>query len=228
MVISGSKSRQRLAALTQIVPEVDSAPDLETALRLLVRRTREVMGSDVCTVYLTDEEKRRHLIAATDGLSPETRLRAAISAVRVATLGTDVSGTFSEADGALFDAYILLLDSPEILADAPALVRQGTWAPSALSRTIETDASRFDAMKDPYLRERATDIRGIGNRVPGALQPPGVVSRGGGVGNGGQPGDQRVADTLKASSRTRSDGRTYPPRTPQTNTVATAWESLAP
>ncbi len=53
MVISGSKSRQRLAALTQIVREVDSAPGLETALRVLVRRTREVMGSDVCTVYFS-------------------------------------------------------------------------------------------------------------------------------------------------------------------------------
>ncbi len=155
-----------------------------------------------------------------DTQAEETRLRAAISAVRaeLAALGTEVSGTFSEEDGALFDAYILLLDSPEILADAAALVRQGTWAPSALSRTIETYASRFDAMKDPYLRERATEIHGLGERVPDAPQPPGEVSRGGGVGNGGQPGDQRVADTLKASSRTRSDGRTYPPSHPPKRT----------
>ena len=50
MANSGSKSRRRLGALTHIVREVDSAPDLESALRVLVRRTREVMGSDVCTV----------------------------------------------------------------------------------------------------------------------------------------------------------------------------------
>ncbi|MFZ1538788.1 MAG: hypothetical protein WAT23_15570 [Chromatiaceae bacterium] len=51
MVISGSKSRQRLGALMQIVREVNLAPDWETALRVLVRRTSEVMGSDVCTAY---------------------------------------------------------------------------------------------------------------------------------------------------------------------------------
>jgi len=71
MANSGSKSRQRLTALTSIVREVDSAPDLNSALRLLVCRTREVMGADVCTVYVTDQPKRRHVVAATDGLSSQ-------------------------------------------------------------------------------------------------------------------------------------------------------------
>ena len=64
-----SKSSQRLAELARVVREVDSAPDLESALRVLVCRTREVMGADVCTVYFTDEHDQRHVIAATDGLS---------------------------------------------------------------------------------------------------------------------------------------------------------------
>ena len=320
-VSSDAKSRQRLAALTHIVREVDSALDLDSALRVLVRRTREIMGSDVCTVYFTDETKRRHVIAATDGLSSrvvgnvqfgfgkgligqvaegrrpvnldrvpadldqgfvlqagagpyqgflgvpvthkarvqgvllvrqrqarrfddadeaflstlaaqlgsaiayakasgewcplcrpedslpgqieglagapglaighgvavfgsrdiegipdrgiedtqaeEARLREALSAVRaeLVALSTDLAGTLSEADRALFDAYVLLLDSPEILEGTVSLVRQGNWAPSALSQTIETYATRFDAMEDPYLRERATDMRALGERV---------------------------------------------------------------
>ena len=322
MANTGSKSRQRLTALTRIVREVDSAPDLDSALRLLVRRTREVMGSDVCTVYVTDEDERRHVVAATNGLSSrvvgnlqfgfgkgligrvaasrqpvnldrvpqgldrdvllqqagagpyegflgvpiihkamvegvllirqrearrfddadeaflstlaaqlggaiayarasgewcrvcrpedsspymiegltgapglaighgvavfgardiksvperivedtrseEARLHAAISAVRAETvaLGSDLEGTLSEADRALFDAYILLLDSPEIMESAVSLVRQGNWAPSAISRTIETYTTRFDAMEDPYLQERAADIRALGGRI---------------------------------------------------------------
>ena len=64
-----AKSRRRLTALTHIVRKVDTAPDLESALRVLVRHTRDVMGADVCTVYVTDEAKRRHVVAATDGLS---------------------------------------------------------------------------------------------------------------------------------------------------------------
>jgi len=66
-----SRSSNRLEALTRIVREVDSAPDLDNALHVIVRRTREVMAADVCTVYFSEHELRRHVIAATDGLSPE-------------------------------------------------------------------------------------------------------------------------------------------------------------
>lgn len=332
MASSGSRSRRRLDALRYIVREVDAAPDLETALSVLVRRTRDVMKSDVCTVYFTDDVRRRHVIAATDGLSSrvvgnvqfgfgtgligqvaegcrpvnldrvpadldqsfvlqsgagpyqgflgvpvihrarvqgvllvrqrqarrfddadeaflstlaaqlggaigyakasgewcpmcrpedalpsqiaglpgapglamgqgvavfaardlnnipartvadtraeEARLRAAIAVVRaeMVALSTEMTGVLSKADRALFDAYALLLDSPEILEGATTLVRQGNWAPSALSRTIQTYATRFDAMEDAYLRERATDIRALGERVLthllGASRPP--------------------------------------------------------
>jgi len=321
MINTGRKSRRRLAELTDIVREVDSATDLESGLRLLVRRTREIMGADVCTVYFTDETNRRHVIAATDGLASrvvgnlqcgfgkgligrvagsrrplnldqvppdldqdfllqagdrpyrgflgvpvihkarvqgvllvrqrearrfddadeaflttlaaqlggaiasakasgewcrvcrpedtlprqiegiagapgiaighavavfgagelntitdrivedtqaeEARLRAAIAAVRAETvaLSNDLQERLSHADRALFDAYVLLLDSPEVLETALSSVRQGNWAPGALRRTIESYATRFDAMQDPYLRERATDIRALGERI---------------------------------------------------------------
>lgn len=315
------KSHQRLTALTQIVRQVDAAADLDEALRILVQRTREVMGADVCSVYFTDQARRRHVVAATDGLgsqvvgkihfgfghglvdqvaaqcrsvnldrvppdldqdfllqvgggpyqgflgvpvthksqvqgvlavrqrearrfddtdeaflgtlaaqlgvaiayakargewcplcrandgpprlieglpgapglvigrgmavfgargiegiperavedtgAEEARLRQALATVRaeMTTLTAELAGTLSEADRALFEAYGLLLDGPEILEGAASLVREGTWAPRALSRTIETYARRFDAMEDPYLRERATDIRALGERV---------------------------------------------------------------
>jgi len=325
MASSGSKSRQRLTALTRIVREVDSAPDLDSALRLLVRHTREVMGADVCTVYVTDAPKRRHVVAATDGLSSrvignlqfgfgkgligrvadtrqpvnldqvpqgldqdvllqagispyqgflgvpiihkavvegvllirqrearrfddadeaflttlaaqlgsaiafarasgewcrvchpedssphmiegltgapglaighgvavfgtrerdgipervvediqaeEIRLHAAISSVRadMVALASNLKGGLSAADRALFDAYAQMLDSPELAESAVSLVRQGSWAPSAMSRTIETYATRFDAMEDPYLKERAADIRALGARIMARL-----------------------------------------------------------
>lgn len=69
MAEANAKSTSRLTSLTQIVREIDSAADLESALRVLVHRTREVMGADVCSVYFTDEARRRHVAAATDGLS---------------------------------------------------------------------------------------------------------------------------------------------------------------
>ncbi len=44
MASTDFKASQRLTTLTRVVRAVDSAPDLDSALRLLVHRTREVMG----------------------------------------------------------------------------------------------------------------------------------------------------------------------------------------
>ncbi|MEJ2327661.1 MAG: hypothetical protein P8Y27_11535 [Chromatiaceae bacterium] len=45
------KSVERLNELGRIVRDVDTAADLESALRVIVQRTRSVMKTDVCTVY---------------------------------------------------------------------------------------------------------------------------------------------------------------------------------
>jgi len=321
MTDKGSKSRRRLAELTRIVREVDAASDLESGLHVLVRRTREVFEADVCTVYFTDPLSRRHVVAATDGLSSrvvgtlhcgfgkgligrvaedrrplnldrvppeldqdflqqagtehyhgflgvpvthraqvqgvllvrqreprrfddadeaflttlaaqlgsaiacakasgewcracrpedtpprrieglagapgvaighaavvsgasefnrvayrmtdnpqaeEARLRTAISEVRAETvaLTAGLTEALSAADRALFDAYTLVLDSPELMETALSLVRKGNWAPGAVHRTMEGYAKRLDALEDQYLRERATDIRALGGRI---------------------------------------------------------------
>lgn len=60
----------KLESLNRVIREVDSAPNLEAALRVVVKRTRELMAADVCSIYFTDHDRRRHVIVATDGLAP--------------------------------------------------------------------------------------------------------------------------------------------------------------
>lgn len=60
-----------LSTLHRIVQEVNSASDLTEALSIIVRRVREAINTDVCSVYLTDFEQRRHVLMATEGLRPE-------------------------------------------------------------------------------------------------------------------------------------------------------------
>ena len=339
MTPDNSKHSHRLEALTRIVREVDSATDLDTALGVIVRRTREVMAADVCTIYFTDHEQRRHVFAATDGLSPdlvghvqagfgqgligqvadsslpvnlaqvpqeldreflaqsgtvryhaflgvpvthkrrvqgvllvrqrkarrfddadeaflttlaaqlgsaiafakangemcslcrrdtggtrrleglpgapglavgkgivvfaadlqavpdripddpfaeESRFRQAVSSVRaeITRIADDLGGTLSPADRALFDAYVLMLDSPELRDTVVQRIHLGNWAPGALRQTIETHAQRFELMDDTYLRERAMDVRELGTRLLLRLQgasahledcPPGSI-----------------------------------------------------
>jgi phosphotransferase system enzyme I (PtsP) len=60
-----------LEALRRIVQEVNEAPNLEQALDVIVRRVKQVVRADVCSVYLTDFDARQHVLQATDGLRPQ-------------------------------------------------------------------------------------------------------------------------------------------------------------
>ncbi len=60
-----------LETLHSIVQEVNSAPDLETALQTIVRRVKQAINADVCSVYLNDFKRRSHVLRATDGLHQE-------------------------------------------------------------------------------------------------------------------------------------------------------------
>ena len=66
-----ASKRFKLESLSRVIQQVDRAPDMETALRVLVERTRELMATDVCSVYFTEYATRRHVMVATSGLEPK-------------------------------------------------------------------------------------------------------------------------------------------------------------
>lgn len=71
----------------------------------------------------------------------------------------------AENELALFDAYILMLDSQSLLGDALIRIRQGQWAQGALRDILQDYVSQFSKMDDSYLRERGSDILDLGRRV---------------------------------------------------------------
>lgn len=70
----------------------------------------------------------------------------------------------------LFDAYLNILDSQSLKADIVELIREKHWAPYALRKIIKRQVHKFEAMEDIYLRERATDLIDLGQRVLANLQ----------------------------------------------------------
>lgn len=68
-------------------------------------------------------------------------------------------------DQALFEALLLMLKSESLLLQTEEAIHGGLWAPAALRDTISSHAQIFDAMDDPYLRERAADVRDLGRRI---------------------------------------------------------------
>lgn len=76
----------------------------------------------------------------------------------------------SPEEMALFDVYLGMLDDGTLSNGVIDRIRMGNWAQGALRQVVSGYTSQFDAMDDPYLRERAADIRDLGTRILANLQ----------------------------------------------------------
>lgn len=61
-----------LEVLRRIVQEVSAAQHLGQALNILVKRVKQAMAADVCSIYLREEGTEDYVLAATDGLNPDS------------------------------------------------------------------------------------------------------------------------------------------------------------
>lgn len=318
-----------LDLLRRIVEEVNNAPNLDQALSIIVRRVKDAMSADVCSVYLTDETQQQHVLMATQGLNPESvgNIRLAFdeglvslvasraepvnlgnapehpryyyfpesgeekfcgflgvpiihhrkvlgvliiqstrtekfpeeSETFLITIASQLAGAMAHAaasgeierilaqtdttidnskpltglpgapgvamgtavvvypladlkaipdrriddigaeielfnqaiesvrkeitalssrlaeilpseDKALFDAYLLMLESESLGGETIANIRQGNWAAGALRQTIMSHVKVFKEMDDPYLSERADDVYDLGQRILAHIQ----------------------------------------------------------
>lgn len=79
--------------------------------------------------------------------------------------------SLSVTEQALFDAYLRILESRSLLAEVKTeITEQKQWAQGALRRVIKRHVLQFEALDDPYLRERAVDFRDLGRRILAQLQ----------------------------------------------------------
>jgi phosphotransferase system enzyme I (PtsP) len=85
-------------------------------------------------------------------------------------LGGQLKERLNREEQALFDAYLAMLDDASLAREVSERIRQGTNAPYAWAEVILEHERTFTSMNDPYLRERATDLRDLGRRVLAYLQ----------------------------------------------------------
>lgn len=97
----------------------------------------------------------------------EKSFRAAVMQVvtDLTALADRAEDSLPAEDLALFDAWLLMLESDTLIEGTQRRIHGGNWAPGALRETIEEHAQMFDAMDDVYLRERASDVRDLGRRI---------------------------------------------------------------
>ena len=107
--------------------------------------------------------------------NPEKELElfnAAVDAVvaDITKLSERLKDVLPEEDRALFDVYLLMLNSQGISGITRERIKKGNWAPGALRQTIQEHEQVFREMEDSYLRERADDVRDLGRRILMHLQ----------------------------------------------------------
>ena len=98
--------------------------------------------------------------------------RSALKAVRaeVQELADQLADAIPSDEHMMFDVYLKMLDSESLVQGTEQRIREGNWACGALRDSIAQYVSVFDEMEDPYLRERASDIRDVGRRILMRLQ----------------------------------------------------------
>jgi len=82
----------------------------------------------------------------------------------------DLSDKLNTEEIALFDVYISMLDDTSLGGEVVTLIETGLSAQSAWCQVIIAHIRTFRQMENPYLSERATDVRDLGRRVLGHLQ----------------------------------------------------------
>lgn len=85
-------------------------------------------------------------------------------------LGESLRATLPKEEQGIFDTYLRILDSPSFVEKIKIEIQHNIWAQAALKRVIKQYVVQFEAMDDPYLRERAADFRDLGQRILSYLQ----------------------------------------------------------
>jgi len=75
----------------------------------------------------------------------------------------------------LFGVYLRMLDDAALGREVIDRIEQGHWAQGALADVTKDHVQAFEMMKDPYLRERAADVKDLCSRVLFYLQNKDVV-----------------------------------------------------
>ncbi|MGI9251563.1 MAG: phosphoenolpyruvate--protein phosphotransferase [Pseudohongiellaceae bacterium] len=87
-----------------------------------------------------------------------------------------LEGQVAEEERQLFDVYLRMLDDDALGKEVVERIRMGHWAQGALAFVARAHVRSFEAMHDPYLSERAMDIKDLCSRVLAYLQEKKPVS----------------------------------------------------
>jgi phosphoenolpyruvate-protein phosphotransferase (PTS system enzyme I) len=101
-----------------------------------------------------EEEKERFKAAVENSRQQLTKIREKAAA------------EMGEDKAAVFDSHLMLLDDPEFTGSVLSSIEGNKInSEKALMDVVDMFLNIFEAMEDEYMRERAADVRDVGNRI---------------------------------------------------------------
>lgn len=88
------------------------------------------------------------------------------SKVELETIKQDISELIGEEESNIFNAHLAILEDPVFMNEVQEIMqRQYKAAEVAVKETMDKFIGMFDLLDDDYMKERAADIRDVGNRL---------------------------------------------------------------
>lgn len=102
----------------------------------------------------------------------QTRFQEAHEKVTIQTIYMEkrVSDLLSADDAAIFHTHLMILEDRSFTSKIHELISEGVGATRAVHEVVQGYVEVFQAMEDPYLRERSADMEDIGRRLIDALE----------------------------------------------------------
>jgi phosphotransferase system enzyme I (PtsP) len=164
------------ALLAKVIHESAAVGEVARLLTGGIRETAHVQGVQAAAGLAVGTAVLLHPLATLESVpdrgvedivSEEKAFRAAVTAAQaeLRTSSDRLAGAVPSDVREIFDVYVMLLGSDELVLGTVERIRAGNWAPGALRDTIADHVRAFDRTDDPYLRARGEDIRAIGERI---------------------------------------------------------------
>ncbi|AXH94981.1 phosphoenolpyruvate--protein phosphotransferase [Ornithinimicrobium avium] len=174
----GPRSEEVLAALVELAelgfgdlppaePLADGPPVLSVAREPGIAVTGSGLDAAIGPVVRLDVLPDPHGVPAQDAGVESDRLRVALeeSGGRLEELADRALSDLGRGEAEVFTAQATLLRDPQITGAATERIEGGSSAAGAWWDAVAEAAGRFEELDDPYQRERALDVRSVGERV---------------------------------------------------------------
>lgn len=125
-------------------------------------------GIAIGRVYKMDQSIDTHLKYETGTLDDEIsklNLAVEVASDQLEDIKNKTQENLGEHEAQIFESHLMILSDPELMNHIQAGIEANHSAPEAVEASTAFFAEMFEAMDNPYMQERAADIRDVLGRV---------------------------------------------------------------